>query len=674
MRYFLAFLFLFFFIPPSLQAQESPKDPSDFLYLKSQILFSQGKIEDSLGNLELFFKKYGDKSFSRTKAMAYNLKGLIWALQDKITAALREFKLAEELMDRELGKNHPYVQLIRYNIARLTFKTDDFETTLLQLSDIRPEVLGVDTSIRYYNLLGRVYEKQDKLGDAIAAFLMAANRLDGLDSEALDILVKKAYRLSKIAFESNVEEVISELDEYRSRMHRGRVGTWALLLILAKAYSYIGNYDNAKGFLEKFLKENKTHPLRKEAISILSHFESLSVVNTKKIGVLLPLTGEFAYYGELSLKAIMLGAELFNEPQGGNTENEISFVVRDSGAKKEKAMEAFDKLVIEDKVVAVIGPLLSRYSDAVSYRAREYGVPLLNLSQKLNPNLEGSYIFSIALSPEQQVRSILNYAMDEKGFLRFAILAPDNTIGDKYVRIFWDLVEEKSGSIVGIERYPQGSTDFRYPVKKLLGLHYTDARAAEIAVLEERKIEYEESLKERGNLKKRLLRRFNLKPVIHFDALFVPDVSSVIGQVAPFFAVYNVKNIPFLGINTWNTLDTVRRAGPFLQNSFFVDIFHKALKREKSIWFMDTFQKYFAMAPGTLEVQAYDASRILLSALQEQPVENRSDLRSYLLYRGEYEGISGKITFTEQGVHRSAYLLGVRGDKIVEIPQASAAQ
>ena len=674
MKNFFIFLFVSFLIPVLSLAQETPKNSSDFLYLKSQALFNQGKEDDSLGSLELFFEKYASKASPLTRAMAHNLKGLIFSLQDNFISAFQEFKRSEELVREALGNDHPYVYLIRYNVAQLSFKTDNFKETLSLLLSIRPDVLGRGISIRYHNLLGRVYEKQGKLSDAIAAFLMAANRLEGVNSSALNILVRKAYRLSKIVFESNVEAIISELDEYRVRMREDGAGTWALLLILSKAYSYVGHYENAREFLEKFLRENKTHPLRKEAITILSRFESLDIVDTKKIGVLLPLSGKFSYYGELSLKAIMLGVELFNEEKKATNDQNVSFVVRDSGGNMETAIEAFEKLIIEDKVVSVIGPLLSRYSDTISYRAREYGVPLLNLSQKSNPNLAGSYVFPIALSPQQQVRAILDYAMDEKGFLRFAILAPNNSIGDKYVRIFWDMVEEKSGSIVGVERYTPGSTDFRYPIKKLLGLYYTDARTIEKSVLEERKTEYEESLKETGNLKRRLLRRFALKPVVHFDALFVPDVSSVIGQIAPSFAVHSVKDIPFLGINAWNTLDTVRRAGPFLQRSFFVDIFHQNLKEKKSLWFMETFQKYFHQSPSTLEVQAYDASRILLSALQEQPIESRSDLRSYLLYRGDYEGISGKITFTEQGVHRRAYLLGVRKNEIVEIPRLTAAQ
>ena len=288
------------------------------------------------------------------------------------------------------------------------------------------------------------------------------------------------------------------------------------------------------------------------------------------------------------------------------------------------------------------------------------------MSQKQSGLVKSSYVFPIALTPQQQIRMTLDYAFETKGFSRFAVLAPLSPVGSEYVRLFWDGVEKRGGVVSAIERYAPRSTDFRHEIKKMIGLYFLDSRRIELEELKKREDKYAATLKVRGKLKKRLLLKFKPRPIVDFDVVFIPDGPNAIGQIAPSFAVHDIKGIPFIGLNTWNTGEVINRAGQYLQQAFFVDTFHSSSRNLTTVNFVGEFQRYFGSTPGTLEVQAFDAANIVISALRSGEVSSRSDLRSHILNKAHYSGISGQFIFSEQGVKRSAHLLGIRGREITE--------
>ena len=62
----------------------------------------------------------------------------------------------------------------------------------------------------------------------------------------------------------------------------------------------------------------------------------------------------------------------------------------------------------------------------------------------------------------------------------------DEPFGVEYANLFWDEVLARGGSIAGAQIYSPAETDFRGPVKRLVGTYY----------LEDRKTEYQGRLKE----------------------------------------------------------------------------------------------------------------------------------------------------------------------------------
>lgn len=674
---FLLFAFGLLLISGQARSQAPAPAPSstnaDALYLESERSFLRDDLESALRDLNLLLTRHRSAGEPGIVSRALNLRGLVNLQLKNNLAAVADFEAAVSLAETHFAPTDQALHLARYNLANGFNLVEENQKAAQVLAKIEPKLLDQDTRIRFYNLLGNTLAALERLPTATIAFLLTANELETSDSIATDALVRKAFNLSKRLFSYNALDDLEQLDAFEARMAANGIGTWTLRLIMARGYSILGKRSRAEQLLTSFLESVPTHPLANDANAMNELFQRLAQVEPTKIGVLLPLSGNFSKYGQLSLNSVIMAINAYNDmrnsARGGAPANSpVTIVVRDSGESTESALKAFDQLAADDHVVAVIGPLLSRQALAVAQKAQEYGVPIFSLSQKQGLEKMGSFVFPIALTPSQQIQTLIQFAMKQQGFRRFAILAPDSAGGEEYVRLFWDQVEANGGVISGYETYRVGSTDFRAEIRKLVGLHYPDSRKLEMEDLKRREELYAPRIKAKGALRKRLLQSlFRPKPILDFDAIFIPDGPQAIGQIAPAFAVYDAKQVPFLGINTWNTPEVVRRAGQYLQNSYFVDTFFPTARSKPVAAFVNDFSRHFGTVPGTLEVQAFDATRIIVGAIESGNISSRSDLVNYILSKKMHQGISGQFHFSPNGLERSAYLLGVKGSEILEI-------
>ena len=82
--------------------------------------------------------------------------------------------------------------------------------------------------------------------------------------------------------------------------------------------------------------------------------------DTIKIGVVCPISGNSAIAG----KYITHGVEVVEEELGGkikikDKEYKIEFIYMDNEASEEKTTNVFQKLIEEEKVIAIVGPDMS---------------------------------------------------------------------------------------------------------------------------------------------------------------------------------------------------------------------------------------------------------------------------------------------------------------------------
>jgi ABC-type branched-subunit amino acid transport system substrate-binding protein len=293
-------------------------------------------------------------------------------------------------------------------------------------------------------------------------------------------------------------------------------------------------------------------------------------------------------------------------------------------------------------------------------KAQELGVPLVALTQK--EAVGGDYVFNAALTPAMQVRELVRFATEKAGAKRFAVLSPTSKFGEEYANAFWDEVDRVGGSIRGYETYPENETDFRAYIDKIVGLAQTDARAHEV---EELKL-----LKAATPVKthsKKFDRMFDLKPIVDFDAVFIPDEPKVLGQILPTFAYRDVEKVLFLGINTWNSQELLARAGQFAEGSVFVDGYYAGAESPSSKKFMEEYRETYGSEPSLVEALAYDAANIVASLIRDGGAGSRSSLRDKIIGLRDFPGVAGKISYQEGRLTKRLQFLTVKNGRIEEV-------
>ncbi len=356
------------------------------------------------------------------------------------------------------------------------------------------------------------------------------------------------------------------------------------------------------------------------------------------IGALLPLKGSYARFGERALKGILLAAEVFGD--GGAS---VEVHARDVGASPANAEEAVMLLAGNSKVMGLVGPLLSSTAPRVAKRAERERLPVITLSQKEALPSTGPYVFRNFLTISNQARTLASYSYEILGQRNFAVLYPDNSYGREFAKFFAEEVMSLGGQVVGVKSYNEGQVDFAHELTELFAIEVVERMEG-----------------------RRRIREYTAG--IEVDALLIPDNYNIIGQVAPYLAFYNIKDITLLGSSVWNSPELIKLAGEYVEGSIFVDGFFAGSGNEETADFVLRFRELYGYEPGLLEAESYDAAMILIRSLQRGWLTRR-DVRDSLSEMEEYRGVAGgPISFDADGeAQKELVVLTVEGGRIKEL-------
>ena len=98
-----------------------------------------------------------------------------------------------------------------------------------------------------------------------------------------------------------------------------------------------------------------------------------------KIGVIAPLTGDVAVYGTAVNNGVKLYTKQFNEA-GGLNGKQVELVIYDDKGDATEALNAYNKLVTSDQVVAIIGPVTSSPTFGVAQKSVADNMPCITAS------------------------------------------------------------------------------------------------------------------------------------------------------------------------------------------------------------------------------------------------------------------------------------------------------
>lgn len=621
--------------------QNSPADQKRD-YKDILTLYSKGAFESALGRAQSFQRKYPKSGL--VPAMS-NIIGLSYLGSRRPQMAIPEFKKAIDANPRDIVFN----QYIMYNLAAGHYEAGQIEDASQVLAETNSELLDTENRVKFLTLRARVYEKKSLPIEASRALLDASRYLQNLDS--------RDFRAS---FSKQLEQDlqrIADVDALESLYHDYGDSPVVDVLIyrIGSQQMAMGKIGSGESYLRALMERFPESAYYAQAAETLNAARDSSSVSSRSVGVLLPLTGKFAPFGQRTLMGIQMAFGVFGPAKSSG----VTLVVEDSGEEMESTLKALNRLVFKHHVVAVMGPLLSKGIDQVSQRAQELGVPLISLARLSGPPMD--YVFQGGLTLQMQAQQIARFAMHKLGFRRFAMVYPSDRMGNEISQHFWNAVEADGGKIVGAEPYAPGETDFRLAVDRLSALAYPDARARELEVLSRER--------ELNNVKRRTRKTekfFALPPVVDYDAVFVPDEARMAGQILPTFAYRDVEGVKFLGTSSWNSPEFLTRVHEYASSSYFVDAYFPDAQKGEEKAYSDRFKSEFGQDSKSMDAMAYDAALVLEAVLAVPEQLTRADVKERLRVARGVSGVTGRITVRDNQFDRDLKVLTVKSGKIIE--------
>ena len=205
------------------------------------------------------------------------------------------------------------------------------------------------------------------------------------------------------------------------------------------------------------------------AILSLAMAASAGFAETVKVGVLLPLTGSQAKFGEIEKRSYEMAAEEINA-KGGVRGMKIELRFEDDTGKPDVGRSGVEKLISRDKVPVLTGGYSSSVTAAATPVAQQFKVPFVISTGSADDITEKGYDYIFRVNPPASeypnaVKSFLQgVAKDVK---TVAILYENSAFGQSSSKSFEQDCADLGLKIVVKEGYQAGAIDFKPVLTKV---------------------------------------------------------------------------------------------------------------------------------------------------------------------------------------------------------------
>ncbi len=219
-------------------------------------------------------------------------------------------------------------------------------------------------------------------------------------------------------------------------------------------------------------------------------FHANGAANEIKIGVIYPLTGPAASTGQVLLEGVKLAVDIINNRHNLNmplakTEGlpnlggaQIVIVSGDHQAKPDVGMAEAERLITQEKVVALIGAYHSAVTATASQAAERYGIPFV-CEASTSPTLtERGFQWFFRTTPSDQLfaENFFQFLNDVKKKKRVetapVALFNENTLFGSDTTKFEEVFAKQYGyKVAGLVSYPAKSTQLTSEIQRLKGFN-----------------------------------------------------------------------------------------------------------------------------------------------------------------------------------------------------------
>lgn len=346
--------------------------------------------------------------------------------------------------------------------------------------------------------------------------------------------------------------------------------------------------------------------------------------DTIRIGGLAPLTGDAASYGVAVNNAIQMAVEDINA-NGGIDGKQIEYIYYDEKGDTTEATNAYNKLVQDDKVVAIIGDVTTKPTLAVAQTSQQDNIPIITATATAaEVTLTGPNIFRACFTDPFQGELMASYASEKLGATKVAVLSD---MADDYssgiAEAFVAKAEELGMQVVADEKYQDGDVDFKSQLTNIKGQN------PDVLFL----------------------------PVYYEDLRLISAQAKEVGVTAQ-----------LCGADGWDSVLTDNFDSSVLNGGVFCSQYSTESTDERVQNFISAYKEKYEMDPNMFAVLAYDATNMMAQAISDAGSTDSQAIIDAMAAL-EYDGLTGHMTFDEdRNPQKSAVIVSIQDDayKFVE--------
>ena len=336
-----------------------------------------------------------------------------------------------------------------------------------------------------------------------------------------------------------------------------------------------------------------------------------------KVGINAPMTGDIPKVGEGTKYAARMWLADIEEAGGievGGKKYPVELVIEDNESKAESAVKANTKMITQDDVLVIVGPQSSKQAVPAGDVANNYETPMIS-PWSTNPatTADRPFVFRGCFLDPFQGPVLANFITNEFGYTKAAVLydvASDYPKGlAEFFKKSW---EEKhgEGSVVAYESFTTKDTDFSSQLTKIIR---SDAQV-----------------------------------------LFTPQYYNEVALI-----VQQAKDLgwdgPIVGSDSWGSAETVELCGEACYGQFFSTHYAAAGAKGATKAFIDRYTEEHGYVPDDVAALTWDSLRLAQNAIESvgeltgKIKKDRKAVRDALAQIEDFKGITGDMTFTEEG-------------------------
>lgn len=294
------------------------------------------------------------------------------------------------------------------------------------------------------------------------------------------------------------------------------------------------------------------------------------------IGVIMPLTGSNAQFGQSGKKGLELLEDETNKA-GGVLGRKIQFIFQDDEGKGASAANVAQKIINDNQVSAIVGPLTSTCAISAVNIAEQNKIPMVTGTATNTKVTEvGNFIFRTCFIDPFQGQVVAKFATGtEEGELKAKTATILYNNSDDYSKgladAFKNNFEKDGGKVLEEETYATNDQDFNAQLTKLKSQNA--------------------------------------------DVMFLPDYYSTVGIIAKQARALGIKSV-FLGGDGWDSSKLYDIGGSAVEGAYFSDHYSPDDTSDAVVKFIQSFKaRNNNEVPDSMAALNYDAGKILLQAI-----------------------------------------------------------